>query len=127
MITAASRPGTPDGIEPVNKYVAWGAGVRATQYLALGAKATAALVGRAAATADDVKTVALPVMRHRIVCSFAAQANGLNSDMIIDRHADEDNAVLEHAREDIVRTLTTIRGFDDHRHEAHRQFSSSFC
>jgi MoxR-like ATPase len=82
-LTAASRPGTPDAIEPVNKYVAWGAGVRATQYLALGAKARAALEGRAAATQDDVKAVALPVMRHRIGVNFRAENDNVKPAQIV--------------------------------------------
>ena len=72
-LTSASRPGNSDALESVNKYVAWGAGVRATQYLALGAKARAAMAGRPAATIDDVKAVALPVMRHRIGVNFRAE------------------------------------------------------
>jgi len=82
-LTAASRPGTPDAIEAAGKYVAWGAGVRATQYLALGAKARAALEGRAVATADDVKVVALPVMRHRIGVNFRAENDNVKPDRIV--------------------------------------------
>ena len=82
-LTAASRPGTKDAIEAVNKYVAWGAGVRATQYLALGAKARAALQGRNSATADDVKAVTLPVMRHRIGVNFRAENDGITPSRIV--------------------------------------------
>jgi MoxR-like ATPase len=82
-LTSASRPGTPDAPENVNKYVAWGAGVRATQYLALGAKARAALAGRDAADPDDVKSVALPVMRHRIGLNFRAENDGISAANIV--------------------------------------------
>jgi len=82
-LTSASRPGTPDAGEAVNKYVAWGAGVRATQYLALGAKARAALDGRPEATVRDVRSVALPVMRHRIGVNFLAENDGVTSADIV--------------------------------------------
>jgi len=72
-LTTASRPGTPNASDAVGKYVAWGAGVRATQYLALGAKALAALDSREAAAVADVRRMALPVMRHRIGVNFLAE------------------------------------------------------
>ncbi len=90
-LTSASRPGTPQAIEAANKYVAWGAGVRATQYLALGGKALAALDSRDAASAADVRRVALPVMRHRIGVNFLAENDGVTSADII-------RMLLEHAR-----------------------------
>ncbi|HEY3323865.1 MAG TPA: AAA family ATPase [Planctomycetota bacterium] len=82
-LTAASRPDTPDALPEVNKYVAWGAGVRATQYLALGAKARAALDGRQSASVADVKSVALPVMRHRIGVNFRAENDGVRPARIV--------------------------------------------
>ena len=82
-ITSASRPGTPDALELVNKYVAWGAGVRATQFLALGAKARAALQGRGEATAADVKATALPVLRHRIGVNFRAENDSVPAAKIV--------------------------------------------
>lgn len=84
-LTSASRPGNGDAIESVNKYVAWGAGVRATQYLALGAKARAAMAGRGEATVEDVKAVALPVMRHRIGVNFRAENDGVAQATIVGR------------------------------------------
>jgi MoxR-like ATPase len=80
----ATRPGHED-VPDATKWLQWGASPRAGQQLILGGKARALLHGRFHVTTDDVVALAKPVMRHRIVCSFAAQANGLNSDMIIDR------------------------------------------
>jgi len=82
-LTCASRPGTPDAGEMVNRYVAWGAGVRASQYLALGAKARAAMRGRSAAAVEDVKAVALPVMRHRIGLNFRAENDGITAARVV--------------------------------------------
>ena len=63
----------------------WGAGPRASQYLILGAKTYAALRGNLAPSVDDVKRVARPVLRHRIITNFNAEAEGIKSDTIIDR------------------------------------------
>jgi MoxR-like ATPase len=69
--------------ESVRRFVAWGAGPRASQYLILGAKARAALNGQYAPTFEDVKYVAHSVLRHRIITNFAAEAEGVKSDDII--------------------------------------------
>ena len=69
----------------VNKYVSWGAGPRASQYLILGAKARAMLKGRAYVSTEDVRAVASPVLRHRIVTNFNAEAEGVTSDEIVRR------------------------------------------
>jgi MoxR-like ATPase len=66
-------------------FVAWGAGPRASQFLVLAAKAHAALAGRAHVAVDDVRAVAHPVLRHRIVTNFAAAAEGMSADLLIDR------------------------------------------
>ena len=79
-----TRPNNTDGDQLVNKYVAWGAGPRASQYLTLGAKAKAALDGRFAPEFSDVIAVAHSVLRHRIITNFTAEAEGINSDQIID-------------------------------------------
>ncbi|MGB3478024.1 MAG: MoxR family ATPase [bacterium] len=76
------RQETSPGI--VKKYVGWGAGPRASQYLILGAKAKAALDGRYSPSFDDVRYVAHPVMRHRIITNFAAEAEDIRSDDIVD-------------------------------------------
>ncbi len=76
------RQETSPGI--VKKYVGWGAGPRASQYLILGAKAKAALDGRYSPSFDDIRYVAHPVMRHRILTNFAAEAEDIRSDDIVD-------------------------------------------
>jgi len=80
--TRVSAGGVPDFVK---ENVAWGAGPRACQFLALGAKARAALAGRNAATCDDVKAVAMPVLRHRILTNFAAESAGVTPDEIVRR------------------------------------------
>jgi MoxR-like ATPase len=80
--TRVGEPGIPDFVQ---ENVAWGAGPRACQYLVLGAKARAALAGRNAATCDDIKAVAKPVMRHRILTNFAAESQGVTADSLIER------------------------------------------
>jgi MoxR-like ATPase len=80
-----SRPkgdGAPDFVQ---QYLSWGAGPRASQYLVLGAKARAILDGRFAATVDDVRALAKPVLRHRVLTNFHAEAEGVTSASIIDR------------------------------------------
>ncbi len=69
----------------VTKYVSWGAGPRASQYLILGAKARAMLHGRAYVSRDDVRAIAAPVLRHRIVTNFNAEADGITTDEIVRR------------------------------------------
>ena len=81
-LVRASRPGA-DAPQVVRDYVAWGAGPRAGQALVLAAKARAMLHGRLAATREDVTALAAPVMRHRILLSFAAEAERKSSDDVI--------------------------------------------
>ncbi len=69
----------------IRDYVSWGAGPRASQYLVLGAKARAALQGRYYASTDDIRAVAFPVLRHRIVTNFNAEAEGIKPDDLIRR------------------------------------------
>jgi MoxR-like ATPase len=71
--------------EFVSEYVSWGAGPRASQYLILGARARAMLQGRVCVSTDDVRAVATPVLRHRIITNFNAEAEGITSDEIIRR------------------------------------------
>ncbi len=71
-----TRPNSDGAPSLVNEYVDWGAGPRASQYMVLGAKARAALDGRPMADLDDVRTVALAVLRHRLMVNFAAEAAG---------------------------------------------------
>ncbi|MDQ3036828.1 MAG: MoxR family ATPase [Myxococcota bacterium] len=74
-----SRPGSPDAPDFVKQFVAFGAGPRASQGLVLGAKARAVLDGRFAAEIEDVRALAAPVLRHRIVASFRAEAEGVRA------------------------------------------------
>ncbi|MGB4727564.1 MAG: AAA family ATPase [Thermogutta sp.] len=87
-ITRWSRPQVPDGPKFVKDYVTWGGGPRATQCLVLAAKARAALHARPAIDIEDIRAVVLPVLRHRIILSFNAVAEGLKPDDIICRLLD---------------------------------------
>jgi MoxR-like ATPase len=90
-LARATRPPTDDargngaapGPDLVRRYVRWGAGPRAGQALVLGAKAHALLSGRAAVTPDDVRRVAQPVLRHRVLPNFAADADGITAEQIV--------------------------------------------
>ncbi len=84
-IIRATRPGIPENKGWVQQYVRWGAGTRAGQCLLLAAKAHALLNGRANVSCADVRTFALPVLRHRIFCTFAAGAEGINPDEVVRR------------------------------------------
>jgi MoxR-like ATPase len=68
--------------------VSWGAGPRASQYLILGGKARAVLDGRYYVSCDDVRSVAHPVLRHRIITNFNAEAEGVKPDNLVDRLID---------------------------------------
>ncbi len=83
-LVRASRPGDASASDRVKKYVAFGAGPRASQALIAGAKARAVLNGRFAAEIDDVRALALPVLRHRIVPSFRAEADGVRPKTIVE-------------------------------------------
>jgi MoxR-like ATPase len=83
-LVRASRPNEPEATETVRKCVSWGAGPRAGQSLILAAKARAVLHGRFHAGVADVRHVAKPVLRHRIVTTFHAEAEGIDPDKIID-------------------------------------------
>jgi len=78
-----TRPADGDAPPFIREFVEWGAGPRASQYLVLGSKARAALAGRPMADLDDLRTIALPVLRHRVVTNFAAEAAGrTNEDLV---------------------------------------------
>ncbi len=83
-LARATRPDTPGAPEMVRRFVRWGAGPRAGQGLVLGAKARALLAGRVAVSASDIRRVALPVLRHRVLPNFAAEAEGITADRIVD-------------------------------------------
>ena len=84
-LVRATRPKEPGALDFVAKNVGWGAGPRASQYLVVGAKARAVLAGRFAATVDDVRALARPVLRHRVLPNFTAESEGLTSARLIEQ------------------------------------------
>ncbi|MFQ3167915.1 MAG: MoxR-like ATPase [Limisphaerales bacterium] len=84
-LAASSRPGQPGAPDFVNEWVNWGAGLRAGQALVLGGKARALLQGRSHVTPDDIKALAVPVLRHRILPNFKAEAEGVDADKVVEK------------------------------------------
>ena len=84
-LVRATRLDTDDAPSFIKESLAWGAGPRATQNLILGGKARALLQGRFYVSAEDIRGVAHPVLRHRLITNYTAEAEGLTSDAIIDR------------------------------------------
>jgi MoxR-like ATPase len=84
-LTRATRPKEKDAPDFIQQWVRWGAGPRAGQYLILGAKARAILKGRYNASCEDVKAVAPAVLRHRVLTNFHAEAEGVDTDTVIQR------------------------------------------
>ncbi len=84
-LVRASRPKDPTAPEFIRTMVDWGAGPRAGQCLIWGAKAFAAMNGRYSVGLQDIRAVAIPVMRHRVACNFAAQAEGVDSVVLVQR------------------------------------------
>jgi MoxR-like ATPase len=83
-LARATRPDAAEAPELVRRYVRWGAGPRAGQALILGAKAHALLSGRFAVSPADIRRVARPVLRHRVLANFAAEAEGIAAERIVD-------------------------------------------
>jgi len=81
----ASRPGRGGRLEFVEKYVKWGAGLRASQALILGGKARALMHGRYHVSVTDIRALAPSILRHRVVTNFYAESEGINSDRIVER------------------------------------------
>src|SRR3954469_1354932 len=84
-LAAASRPRQKNAPDFVNEWVSWGAGLRAGQFLVLGAKVRALLQGRAHVIAEDIRKLAYPVMRHRILLNYRAEAEGVTVESVVDR------------------------------------------
>jgi MoxR-like ATPase len=84
-IVRATRPRAKESADFVNKWVAFGASVRAAQYLILGGKARALTSGRYHVSFEDVRALAHPVLRHRIITNFHAQSEGITTDILVDR------------------------------------------
>ncbi|HUV39797.1 MAG TPA: MoxR family ATPase [Planctomycetota bacterium] len=97
-----SRPNNPKAPQFVKDWVSWGAGPRASQYLVLGGKARAVLDGRYYVSCDDIRSVAHPVLRHRIINNFNAEAEGVTPDDLVDR-------LLETVPEKLSETLSDER------------------
>lgn len=89
QIVRATRPDEPDAPDFVKKMLSWGAGPRASLNLITAGKARAALRGRCHVSEEDIRAVALPILRHRIVPSFAARSEGMTPDMLVERLLDE--------------------------------------
>jgi MoxR-like ATPase len=83
-VVRSTRPDNPEASAKVKKYVSFGAGPRASQYLVLGAKARAAMDGRAMPDLDDIRSVAQAVLRHRLVVNFQAEADGVPKEALIE-------------------------------------------
>jgi MoxR-like ATPase len=84
-LASSTRPGESKEIEGIHKYLLYGASPRASQYLVLGAKARAILAGKYHVDFDDVKALAGPVLRHRMVLNFHARADGVDADAVVRR------------------------------------------
>jgi len=83
-LASKTRPGKPLAPDIVNQYLSWGAGPRASQYLVIGAKCHAAINGKYSPDIEDVQAVATPILRHRIVRNYKAEAEGYTIERIID-------------------------------------------
>jgi len=84
-LAAASRPNRNGAPDFVNQWVSWGAGLRAGQFLVLGAKARALFNGRAHVAPEDIRTLASPTLRHRVLLNYRAEAEGVKIDQLIER------------------------------------------
>ncbi|MBW6516054.1 MAG: MoxR family ATPase [Candidatus Cloacimonetes bacterium] len=91
-LARATRPDYPEAQDFIKRWVSWGAGPRASQYLVLAAKTKAALDGRATPAEEDVRRVAVIVLQHRVIVSFAAEAEGMKAKTVVEKlikHLDE--------------------------------------
>jgi MoxR-like ATPase len=89
QLAAASRPSQDNTPDFVNEWVSWGAGLRAAQFLVLGAKARTLLQGRSHVTAEDIQAIAAPVLRHRVLVNYRAEAEGMTTQKIIEQLLDQ--------------------------------------
>jgi len=84
-VVSLSRPNNVDAPDWVKKYISWGAGPRASQFLVLGAKAISAVNGKFSPDSDEIRKVAMPILRHRIIRTYQAEAEGISVEELIDR------------------------------------------
>lgn len=90
-----TRPGHHEAPDFIERYVQWGAGPRASQYLVLGAKARAAMHGRYCVTGADLRSLAAPVLRHRLILNYQAEADGMTPDTVIEQLLDRARVLRE--------------------------------
>jgi MoxR-like ATPase len=90
-----TRKDSADAPDYISNWLAWGAGPRASQYLILGAKARSILKGRGYASVEDIKAVAAPVLRHRLLLNFNAEAEGITPDHVVERLLADTPAIEE--------------------------------
>jgi MoxR-like ATPase len=84
-LASATRPGQPHTPDYIQEWVTWGAGVRAGQFLILGAKARALMHGRFHVTSDDIRELAAPTLRHRILLNYRAEADSITPDVLVEK------------------------------------------
>jgi MoxR-like ATPase len=82
-LVRATRPSDPNASDMVKKYVQYGASVRATMFVTLAAKARALMQGRVHVTREDIAALALPVLRHRVLCNYFAESDKVDTDMVL--------------------------------------------
>jgi len=111
-LARSTRPNEPAAPPFIKEYIAWGAGPRASQYLVLAGKARALLHGRTYVSREDIDAVARPVLRHRLVLNFAAEAEGVSVESVLDRLLAE-AARQDEAAEPAIEGLRTARGGGD--------------
>ena len=105
-MTRATRPADPSAPPSIREWVKWGAGPRAGQALLLGAKASALMDGRSVPSPDDLRAVALPVLRHRLLVNFQAEADGVDPDQVIGR-------LLEAISPSVALSPSVVAAIDD--------------
>jgi MoxR-like ATPase len=93
-LAAASRPNRAGAPDFINNWLSWGAGTRAAQSLVLGGKALALWQGRAHVTGDDIRALAAPVLRHRLLLNYRAEAEGVTVEKIVER-------LIEHVKTEV--------------------------
>jgi MoxR-like ATPase len=84
-LAAASRPQTENAPDFINEWISWGAGLRAAQNLVLGGKARALIEGRTHVVPEDIRALAMPVLRHRILINYRAEAEGITVEGVVDK------------------------------------------
>jgi MoxR-like ATPase len=84
-LVGASRPGSADSPDFIKRWVTWGGSLRASQFLVLGGKARAILHGRYNVSCEDIRAIAAPVLRHRVLLNFQAESEKVDTDQVIAR------------------------------------------